>query len=67
MNVVFVLILLRMCVPRNTPNCGAISSNGSGVYTVNPGPEFSVTCQSTGEFSGEVYSGCKLMEIQCRT
>ena len=25
-----------------------------GVYTVNPGREFSVTCQSTGEFSGEV-------------
>ena len=25
-----------------------------GVYTVNPGREFGVTCQSTGEFSGEV-------------
>ena len=25
-----------------------------GVYIVNPGREFSVTCQSTGEFSGEV-------------
>ena len=25
-----------------------------GVYTVNSGREFSVTCQSTGEFSGEV-------------
>ena len=25
-----------------------------GVYTVNPGREFSVTCQSTGQFSGEV-------------
>ena len=31
-----------------------IPANGNDVYTVNPGREFNVTCQSTGEFSGEV-------------
>ena len=36
------------------PNVELIPANGNDMYTVNPGREFSVTCQSTGQFSGEV-------------
>ena len=32
----------------------ASQEDENDVYTVNPGREFSVTCQSTGEFSGQV-------------
>ena len=32
----------------------ASQEDENDVYTVNPGREFSVTCQSTGNFSSEV-------------
>ena len=55
MNVVFVALLLFMYVFLGIPPMvELIPANGNDVYTVNPGREFNVTCQSTGQFSGEV-------------
>ena len=52
MNAVFeVYVYVFLGIP---PIVELIPANGVDVYTVNPGREFNVTCQSTGEFSGEV-------------
>ena len=55
MNVVFAVVILYAYVFLGIPPIvELIPANGNDAYTVNPGREFSVTCQSTGEFSGEV-------------
>ena len=55
MNVVFAVVLLYVYVFQGIPPIvELIPANGNDAYTVNPGREFSMTCQSTGEFSGEV-------------
>ena len=54
-NTVFEVVLLYVNVFLGIPPIvELIPANGNNVYTVNPGREFNVTCQSTGEFSGEV-------------
>jgi len=55
MNVAFAVVILYVYVFLGIPPIvELIPANGNDAYTVNPGREFSVTCQSTGEFSGEV-------------
>ena len=54
-NVVTAVVLLYMYVFLGIPPIVELfPADGNGVYTVNPGREFNVTCQSIGEFSGEV-------------
>ena len=54
-NVVTAVVLLYMYVFLGIPPIvELIPADGNGVYTVNPGREFNVTCQSIGEFSSEV-------------